>query len=59
MDAVDNGGRRSGIGKRQFSYIFHVPERRSGTDRRSSLDRRSEISQVCQNVIERRAVFKS
>ncbi len=59
MDAVDNGGIRSSIEKRQFSYIFHVPERRSGKDRRSGLDRRSEISQMRQNVIERRAVCKS
>ena len=36
----DNGGRRSGIERRQFSYDFHIPERRSGKDRRSGLDRR-------------------
>ena len=37
---TDNGGRRSGIERRQFSYDFHIPERRSGEDRRSGLDRR-------------------
>ena len=37
---TDNGGRRSGIERRQFSYDFHIPERRSGKDRRSGLDRR-------------------
>ena len=36
----DNGGRRSGIDRRQFSYDFHIPERRSGKDRRSDKDRR-------------------
>jgi hypothetical protein len=39
----DNGGRRSGVDSRQFSYDFHVPERRSDeddNDRRSRLDRR-------------------
>ena len=36
----DNGGRRSGIDRRQFSYSDHVPERRSGKERRSGNDRR-------------------
>jgi hypothetical protein len=38
----DNGGRRSGIDRRQFSYTAHIPERRSGKERRSGLDRRLE-----------------
>ncbi len=38
----DNDGRRSGIERRQFSYAYHVPERRSGFDRRSGGDRRQE-----------------
>lgn len=37
---TDNGGRRLGIERRQFSYDFHIPERRSGKDRRSVVDRR-------------------
>jgi len=37
---TDNGGRRLGIERRQFSYDFHIPERRSGKERRSGLDRR-------------------
>jgi len=37
----DNGGRRSGIDLRQFSYTGHIPERRSGNDRRSDPDRRN------------------
>ena len=38
--AIDNGGRRSGIERRQFVYAFHIPERRSGLERRSGIDRR-------------------
>ncbi len=37
---VDNGGRRSGIERRQFAYNGHLPERRSDADRRSGMDRR-------------------
>jgi hypothetical protein len=37
---LDNGGRRLGIDRRQFSYTLHIPERRSGKERRSGLDRR-------------------
>jgi len=36
----DNGGRRLGIDRRQFSYTSHIPERRSGKERRSGNDRR-------------------
>jgi DNA-binding XRE family transcriptional regulator len=36
----DNGGKRSGLERRQFSYDNHIPERRSGKERRSGLDRR-------------------
>lgn len=36
----DNGGRRSGIERRQFFYNGHIPERRSGRDRRGRFDRR-------------------
>jgi hypothetical protein len=36
----DNGGRRLGIDRRQFSYDEHIPERRSLKDRRSGIDRR-------------------
>ena len=38
----DNGGRRCGLDRRQFSYAGHVPERRSGEERRSGKDRRKE-----------------
>lgn len=36
----DNGGRRSGIDRRQFAYSGHMPERRSGEERRNGGDRR-------------------
>jgi len=38
----DNGGRRSGIERREFLYDQHIPERRSGKDQRSGLDRRQK-----------------
>lgn len=38
----DNGGRRSGVDRRQFSYTAHIPERISGKERRSGVDRRLE-----------------
>jgi hypothetical protein len=37
----DNGGRRSGIDRRYFSYYGHIPERRGQEERRSHEDRRS------------------
>ena len=36
----DNGGRRSGLDRRRFSYSGYIPERREGAERRSGLDRR-------------------
>ncbi|MCJ7616686.1 MAG: hypothetical protein MUO43_09140 [Desulfobacterales bacterium] len=39
---LDNGGRRSNIERRKFSYTNYFPERRSGEDRRFSADRRKE-----------------
>jgi hypothetical protein len=35
----ENGGRRLGIKRRQFSFTQHIPERRSGRDRRSGNDK--------------------
>lgn len=37
----DNGGRRTGVDRRRFSYSDYIPERRSGHDRRIISDRRS------------------
>lgn len=38
--SLDNGGRRCGGDRRNYSYTLHIPERRSGKDRRNGLDRR-------------------
>ena len=41
-DHIENGEAsctRSGIDRRQFSYSYHIPERRSGWDRRKEFDR--------------------
>jgi hypothetical protein len=38
--SLDNGGRRCGGDRRNFSYTLHIPERRNGHDRRSGEDRR-------------------
>ncbi len=40
MVIKDNGGRRSGVDRRQFSYTSYIPERRSGVERRCGEDRR-------------------
>ena len=37
----DNGGRRSGIERRRFSYADHIPEGRSQKDRRILSERRT------------------
>jgi len=38
--SLDNGGRRSGGDRRNYSYTLHIPERRGGNDRRRGEDRR-------------------
>jgi DNA-binding XRE family transcriptional regulator len=38
----DNGGRRSGIDRRDFKYTKYIPEQRSGKERRNGLDRRKK-----------------
>jgi hypothetical protein len=37
---VDNGGRHSGLERRQFLYSGRIPEHRSGKERKSGIDRR-------------------
>lgn len=39
-NVTDNGGRRSGLDRRQYACRLHIPERRSGQDRRNGEDRR-------------------
>ncbi len=53
---IDNGGRRFGIDRRQFSYTAHAPSRRSNLDRRESLDRRSCLDR--RSVLDRRSDHK-
>ena len=56
--ANDNGGRRFGFERRQFSYYLYIPERRSGIGRRIGKDRRRDIGVGRENDRERRAIFK-
>lgn len=37
---IDNGGRRTGGDRRNYSYSVHLPERRDPNDRRIGRDRR-------------------
>jgi hypothetical protein len=57
----DNGGRRLGLERREFSYDIHLPERRSHTIRRRSVDRRngffSRMNSRKWRDTERRAAF--
>ncbi len=48
---TDNGGRRLGVDRRQFSYTNHIPDRRRGHDRRIGLDRRDHINRRNGEVI--------
>ena len=45
---LDNGGRRSGFDRREFSYTAYIPERRSGKERRSGQDRRQKPRNIKQ-----------
>jgi len=42
-ELIDNGGRRIGLKRREFSYTNHLPNGRSEKDRRSGVDRRSGL----------------
>jgi len=53
-ELADNGGRRSGIDRRYFSYSGYIPERRLDNERRNVLDRRNIYLRT---NIERRAAF--
>ena len=50
---IDNGGRRSGIDRRRFSYAVHIPERRSGIDRRKGLDKRGQQREQIKHIKEK------
>ncbi len=53
---VDNGGRRSGINRREFSYTDHTPDRRLSSDRRDANDRRDGKDQ--RNGLDRRDIVE-
>jgi hypothetical protein len=55
---VDNGGRRSKIDRRIFSYGVVLSDRRSGNDRRSGIDRRISPQLRLSKELERRQAFK-
>jgi len=55
MTPYDNGGRRSGVDRRNFTYSLHIPEKRSGQDRRSGFDRREMQAFRTVSAAERRA----
>ena len=55
LEIRDNGGRRSGIDRRHYSYSGHIPERRKGFDRREVGDRRK--TEPIQQDDERRKAF--
>ena len=58
----DNGGRRSGIDRRCYSYARHIPERRNGFDRRKLENRRQKVKVIefgsGQHGSERRKAWK-
>lgn len=54
----DNGGRRSGIDRRLFSYSAHIPERRCGQERRSGSDRRGPLDSVRDNLLKKSPALK-
>jgi len=53
----DNGGRRLGLDRRQFTYAAYLPERRLGDERRASVDRRNLAMFKPLTRAERRAIF--
>ena len=56
----DNGGRRSGIDRRRYLYLYiiNIPELRTGQDRRSENDRRKKGCVILEDINERRAIFR-
>ncbi|MGD9262514.1 MAG: hypothetical protein PVG44_18875 [Desulfobacterales bacterium] len=42
LNAFDNGGRRSGTERRNYSYSLYIPDRRREKDRRAGKDRRKK-----------------
>ena len=42
LDVFDNGGRRTGTERRNYSYSLYIPDRRNEKDRRGGKDRRKK-----------------
>jgi hypothetical protein len=56
---IDNGGRRCYIGRRRYTNLYRVPERRrSYRDRRTKVDRRRILNKKIKRRPERRGYFK-
>lgn len=55
LNLIDNGGRRTGIKRRQFSYTNYVPNRRTEGDRRSGSERRNDTDR--RSGLDRRVAF--
>ena len=56
---IDNGGRRSYIGRRRYSNLYNFPERRRrNKDRRIKEDRRQILNTIRIKGRERRNYFK-
>ena len=59
VDITDNGNRRSGIDRREFSYTAYLPERRSDKDRRGVSDHRSIQTNESRSDIENQQYHSS
>ena len=53
VDITDNGNRRFGIDRREFSYTAYLPERRSGKDRRGVFNHRTRQTYESRSDIEK------
>ena len=58
LEINDNGGTRSGRGRRKLTMITRNPERRIGIERRSGVDRRNGQKIRGELAVERRNTFK-
>ena len=58
LDIKDNGGTRSGRGRRKSKSMGRKPERRTEKERRSGIDRRNGQKYRGELAVERRDTFK-
>ena len=59
VSITDNGNRRFGIDRREFSYTAYLPERRSEKDRRDVSDHRSIQTNESRSDIENQQYHSS